>query len=88
MDEAVEAVDLGGYTGVGQRLGVGLGFVARGVGLRSQDGVGAYRLICDGVADRDYDGFAMGSGGVATAGEFTGVARAKFVDVVSAAVAS
>ncbi len=51
-------------------------------------GVGTYRLICDEVADRDYDGFAIGSGGAATAGEFTGVARAKFVDVVSAAAAS
>ena len=37
MDEAVEAVDLGGYSGVGRRLGVGLGFVAGGVGLDGQD---------------------------------------------------
>jgi len=48
-------------------------------------GVGTYRLICDEVAARDYDGFATGSGGAALAGEFTGVARAKFLDVVSAA---
>ncbi len=48
-------------------------------------GVGTYRQICDEVAARDYDGFAMGSGGEATVGGFTGVARAKFLDVVSSA---
>jgi cation diffusion facilitator CzcD-associated flavoprotein CzcO len=51
-------------------------------------GVGTYRLICDEVAARDYDGFAMGSGGAATAGEFAGVAREKFVALVTAAAAS
>jgi cation diffusion facilitator CzcD-associated flavoprotein CzcO len=48
-------------------------------------GVGTYRLICDEVAARDYDGFAKGSDGKATTGEFAGVARAKFAAVVSAA---
>jgi cyclohexanone monooxygenase len=47
-------------------------------------GVGTYRQICDEVAARDYDGFAQGSGGVATAGEFTGAARAKFTDIAAA----
>jgi cyclohexanone monooxygenase len=49
-------------------------------------GVGTYRQICDAVAAHDYDGFTVGSGGAATAGEFTGVARAAFLDAVSAAV--
>jgi len=51
-------------------------------------GVGTYRQICNEVASRDYDGFARGSGGAAKAGEFTGVARATFIDVVSAVAAS
>jgi cation diffusion facilitator CzcD-associated flavoprotein CzcO len=51
-------------------------------------GVGTYRLICDEVAAHDYDGFRKGSGGVATTGEFTGVARATFVDATSGSAAS
>ena len=61
------------------------------VNLRASAGgrsVGTYRLICNEVAARGYDGFALGSGGAATAGEFTGVARAAFLDAVSAAAAS
>ncbi|MEQ3549538.1 NAD(P)/FAD-dependent oxidoreductase [Pseudonocardia nematodicida] len=50
-------------------------------------GVGTYRLICDAVANRDYDGFARGTGGAATSGGFTGVARATFADVLAAAAA-
>jgi cyclohexanone monooxygenase len=51
-------------------------------------GVGTYRQICDEIAARDYDGFARGSGGAATAGEFTGVARAKFMDIASETAAA
>jgi hypothetical protein len=51
-------------------------------------GVGTYRLICDEVAARGYDGFALGSGGGAMSGEFNGVARTAFLDAVSAAAAS
>jgi cyclohexanone monooxygenase len=50
-------------------------------------GVGTYRQICDEVAARDYDGFAQGSGGAATAGGFTGVARATFTDITEAVAA-
>ncbi|MEK6441482.1 hypothetical protein [Pseudonocardia sp. T1-2H] len=42
-------------------------------------GVGTYRLICDEVTARDYDGFTHGSGAAATDGDFTGVARATFL---------
>ncbi|MQA12718.1 MAG: NAD(P)-binding protein [Pseudonocardiaceae bacterium] len=51
-------------------------------------GVGTYRLICDEVAAQDYDGFGQGSGGSARSGEFNGTARAKFIDIVSAAPAA
>lgn len=48
-------------------------------------GVGTYRQICEQIAARDYDGFAIGSGGATTTGEFTGVARATFHEVVATA---
>ena len=51
-------------------------------------GVGTYRRICEEVAAHDYDGFARGRGGATTTGEFTGVARATFDDIVAAATAS
>lgn len=46
-------------------------------------GVGTYRQICEQIAARDYDGFAIGSGGATTTGEFTGVARATFHEIVA-----
>ena len=48
-------------------------------------GVGTYRTICAEVAAHDYDGFATGSGGATSAGEFTGVARAKHAELTAAA---
>jgi len=48
-------------------------------------GVGTYRTICAEVAARDYDGFRTGSGGTTSAGEFTGVARAKHAELTAAA---
>jgi cyclohexanone monooxygenase len=48
-------------------------------------GVGTYRTICAEVAARDYDGFRTGSGGTTSAGEFTGVARAKHTELTAAA---
>jgi cyclohexanone monooxygenase len=51
-------------------------------------GLGTYRMICDKVAASDYDGFALGSGGGPTLGEFKGVARATFNDVITALAAS
>src|SRR3982751_1619691 len=48
-------------------------------------GVGTYRQVCEAAAARAYEGVRMGSGGAAPAGEFTGVARATFRDVVAAA---
>jgi cyclohexanone monooxygenase len=51
-------------------------------------GLGTYRAICDKVAASDYDGFALGSGGAPAPGEFKGVARATFNDIMSALTAS
>ena len=51
-------------------------------------GVGTYRLVCDEVAARDYDGFTKGSDGATTTGEFSGVARSAFIEIVSAAAAA
>jgi cation diffusion facilitator CzcD-associated flavoprotein CzcO len=47
-------------------------------------GVGTYRQICERIAAHDYDGFAKGSGGAAATGEFAGVARATFLEVIAA----
>jgi cyclohexanone monooxygenase len=51
-------------------------------------GVGTYRLICDAVAERGYDGFRTGSGGTTTSGGFAGVARRKHGELVAAATTS
>jgi cation diffusion facilitator CzcD-associated flavoprotein CzcO len=51
-------------------------------------GVGTYRLICDAVAERGYDGFRTGSGGTTTSGRFAGVARRKHGELVAAATTS
>ncbi|TDC91504.1 NAD(P)/FAD-dependent oxidoreductase [Saccharopolyspora aridisoli] len=48
-------------------------------------GLDIYRQICEQVANRDYDGFALGSCGAATSGDFAGVARATFDEIVAAA---
>ncbi|GAA4702801.1 NAD(P)/FAD-dependent oxidoreductase [Pseudonocardia yuanmonensis] len=48
-------------------------------------GVGTYRLICDEIAARGYDGFGLGSGGTITTGQFTGAARRKYTEIVEEA---
>ena len=47
-------------------------------------GLSTYRAICDKVAACDYDGFALGTAGASTTGEFKGVARATFNDILAA----
>lgn len=51
-------------------------------------GVGVYRLLCDEVAARDYDGFARGKSGAATNGRFSGVARARYTELAEEAAAA
>ncbi|MFR9801013.1 flavin-containing monooxygenase [Pseudonocardia sp. RS010] len=51
-------------------------------------GVGVYRLLCDEVAARGYDGFVRGKSGAATNGRFSGVARARYTELAEEAAAA
>jgi len=47
-------------------------------------GVGTYRLVCDAVAARDYDGFALGAADGVPSGTYTGVPRTAFNEALAA----